>query len=181
APSACPRSPSPPDGSPPSRSSRPDSSSRGYEPRKHPRGVILLPLLPRLLRAHGTAGDAMSKVFLGGFVVIAAVAVAAVDYVNQARRAGSAPGAFAVAAYVGTVSGRSTGTPAPAAAPAAAARPAAAPVTGGVLGMISGLFGGKSDGSAADTGAQKPEVRVNGLGGNCAVAGGIKRCSIGGG
>lgn len=155
----------------------------------------------------------MSKVFLGGFVVIAAVAVAAVDYVNQARRAGSAPGAFAVAAYVGTVSGRITGTPARAAAPAAAAatepppataawdadrltqepagavavaeaaaaRPAAAPVTGGVLGMISGLFGGKSDGSAADTGAQKPEVRVNGLGGHCAVAGGIKRCSIGGG
>src|SRR5690606_2590173 len=129
APSACPRSPSPPDGSPPSRSSRPVSSSRGSEPRKHPRGVILLPLLPSLLRAHGTAGDAMSKVFMGGFVVIAAVAVAAVEYVNQPRRAGSAPGAFAVAACVGTGSGRTTGAPAPAAAPAAAGATEPPPAT----------------------------------------------------
>ena len=35
----------------------------------------------------------MSKAFLGGFVLVAAIAVGAVDYVNQARRAGSKPGA----------------------------------------------------------------------------------------
>ncbi len=48
----------------------------------------------------------MSKLFLGGFVLVAAVAVGAVDYINQARRAGAAPGAFSMSAYVGTISGR---------------------------------------------------------------------------
>lgn len=201
---------------------------------------MLLPLFPRILRACRTAGDAMSKVFLGGFVVISSVAVGAVDYVNQARRAGSAPGAFAAAAYFGTVSGRITGAAAPAApraavsatepppatvpgeaerlialraldlgvqqgkltegaaavmrarlmqqpadtipaAAAASAQSATARGAGGILGLIGGLLGGKSDGAAPDASRPKPEVRVNGLGANCTVAGSIKRCSIGGG
>ena len=48
----------------------------------------------------------MSRAFLGGFVVIAAVAVGAVDYVNQARRAGSAPAAFGISSYLQTITGR---------------------------------------------------------------------------
>ena len=48
----------------------------------------------------------MSKAFLGGFVLVAAIAVGAVDYVNQARRAGSKPGAFSVSAYAATITGR---------------------------------------------------------------------------
>lgn len=48
----------------------------------------------------------MSRAFLGGFVVIAAVAVGGVDYVNQARRAGSAPAAFGMSSYLHTITGR---------------------------------------------------------------------------
>jgi hypothetical protein len=48
----------------------------------------------------------MSKAYLGAFVAIASVAVGAVDYINQAKAAGSAPGSFAVGAYVGTITGR---------------------------------------------------------------------------
>ena len=48
----------------------------------------------------------MSKVFLVAFVMIAGVAVAGVDYVNQARAAGQPSGTFGIADYVGTISGR---------------------------------------------------------------------------
>lgn len=48
----------------------------------------------------------MSKVFLGAFVAVAGIAVGAVDYVNQARRAESTPGAFGVTDYLNTISGR---------------------------------------------------------------------------
>ncbi len=48
----------------------------------------------------------MSKAFLGAFVVIAAAAVAGVDYVNQSKLSGAAPGKFPVGDYVGTISGR---------------------------------------------------------------------------
>lgn len=48
----------------------------------------------------------MSSGYLAAFVAVAAVAVAGVDYVNQARRAGSAPGAFAAADYVASVQAR---------------------------------------------------------------------------
>ena len=137
----------------------------------------------------------MSRLFLGGFVLISAAAAGAVDYVNQARRAGSAPGAFAVSAYLDTVSGRIAGRPTPAAeggTAAAAAAPAlpggqrenptegAGPASGGVLGMIGGFLGGTADAASRGADTPKPEVRVNGLGGNCNVAGGIKRCSLGG-
>ncbi|SPH16918.1 hypothetical protein DEA8626_00432 [Defluviimonas aquaemixtae] len=48
----------------------------------------------------------MSKIFLGAFVVIAGVAVAGVDYVNQARLSGEGPGMFGFDAYRQTISGR---------------------------------------------------------------------------
>lgn len=48
----------------------------------------------------------MSKLFLSAFVLIAGVAVAGVDYVNQARIAGPSPGAFGIADYAGTISAR---------------------------------------------------------------------------
>lgn len=71
----------------------------------------------------------MSRIFLGGFVLIASVAVGAVDYINQARRAGVAPGAFAASDYIATIAGRATGRPpAPSAGVAAAgAEPGQAP------------------------------------------------------
>ncbi|MCV2871780.1 hypothetical protein OEZ71_05680 [Defluviimonas sp. WL0050] len=48
----------------------------------------------------------MSKVFLGAFVALAVIAVGAVDYVNQARRAESTPGAFGATDYLKTISDR---------------------------------------------------------------------------
>ncbi len=48
----------------------------------------------------------MSKAYLGAFVAIAAIAVGAVDYINQAKAAGSAPGRFGVGDYVSSISGR---------------------------------------------------------------------------
>ncbi len=48
----------------------------------------------------------MSKAFLSAFVMIAGVAVAGVDYVNQAKVAGQTPGAFGIGDYVGTIPGR---------------------------------------------------------------------------
>lgn len=48
----------------------------------------------------------MSKVFLGAFVAIAGIAVGAVDYVNQARRAEGTPGAFGATDYLKTITGR---------------------------------------------------------------------------
>jgi hypothetical protein len=74
----------------------------------------------------------MSRAYLGGFVVIAAVAVGAADYINQSRRAGTAPGAFGASDYVATISGRVLGRQtAPAAAPARGGPPA--PEPGSVL------------------------------------------------
>ncbi|WP_347312637.1 hypothetical protein [Defluviimonas sp. SAOS-178_SWC] len=51
----------------------------------------------------------MSKAFLAAFAVITAGAAGAVDYINQARVAGSAPGRFAAGAYVATIPARLTG------------------------------------------------------------------------
>lgn len=48
----------------------------------------------------------MSKLFLGAFVVIAGVAVAGVDYVNQARLSGKGPGNLSFSAYTKTISNR---------------------------------------------------------------------------
>ena len=48
----------------------------------------------------------MSKAYLGAFVAIAIAAVGAVDYINQAKTAGSKPGQFGVGDYIGTISGR---------------------------------------------------------------------------
>ena len=48
----------------------------------------------------------MSKAYLGAFVAIAIAAVGAVDYINQAKAAGSKPGQFGVGDYAGTISGR---------------------------------------------------------------------------
>mgnify|MGYP001344768822 CR=1 FL=1 len=48
----------------------------------------------------------MSKAYLGAFVAIAIAAVGAVDYVNQAKTAGSKPGQFGVGDYIATISGR---------------------------------------------------------------------------
>jgi hypothetical protein len=48
----------------------------------------------------------MSKAYLGAFVAIAITAVGAVDYINQAKTAGSKPGQFGVGDYIGTISGR---------------------------------------------------------------------------
>lgn len=104
-----------------------------------------------------TTGDTMSRLFLAGFVLVSAAAAGAVDYVNQARRAGSQPGAFALTSYLDTLSGRFTGGPAPAG------------------------NGGTAEAATRGAGTPKPEVRVNDLGSNCTIAGGIKRCSLGGG
>lgn len=51
----------------------------------------------------------MSKAYLGAFVAIAAIAVGAVDYINQAKAAGSTPGRFGIGAYGATISGRFIG------------------------------------------------------------------------
>jgi hypothetical protein len=48
----------------------------------------------------------MSKAYLGAFVAIAAVAVGAVDYINQAKAAGTAPGRLGVGDYVASISDR---------------------------------------------------------------------------
>lgn len=48
----------------------------------------------------------MSKFYLAAFVVVMGGAVAGVDYVGQARKAGSTPGAFAVSDYIDTVASR---------------------------------------------------------------------------
>ena len=48
----------------------------------------------------------MSKAYLGAFIAIATIAVGAVDYINQAKAAGSAPGRFGMGDYVASVSGR---------------------------------------------------------------------------
>ncbi len=50
----------------------------------------------------------MSKAYLGAFVAIATLAVGAVDYINQAKAAGSAPGRFGIGAYAATIPGRLT-------------------------------------------------------------------------
>ncbi|MEZ5777892.1 MAG: hypothetical protein R3E44_05975 [Paracoccaceae bacterium] len=52
----------------------------------------------------------MSKTYLVGFVVVTGLAAGAVDYVNQARRAGSTPGTYAVSDYAGSISTRFTET-----------------------------------------------------------------------
>ncbi len=51
----------------------------------------------------------MSKAYLGAFIAIATIAVGAVDYINQAKAAGSAPGRFGMSDYVASVSGRFSG------------------------------------------------------------------------
>ncbi len=51
----------------------------------------------------------MSKAYLGAFIAIATLAVGAVDYLNQAKTAGSAPGKFGVGDYVGSISERFVG------------------------------------------------------------------------
>ena len=51
----------------------------------------------------------MSKAYLGAFVAIASIAVGAVDYVNQAKAAGSSPGQFGLGGYVYSISGRFAG------------------------------------------------------------------------
>lgn len=51
----------------------------------------------------------MSKAYLGAFVAIAAIAVGAVDYINQAKAAGSAPGRFGIGAYAASISDRVIG------------------------------------------------------------------------
>ncbi len=121
----------------------------------------------------------MSKAFLGGFVVIAILAVIGVDYLDQARRAGG----LGPAGYAATIADRAAGREvarAPAAAPASAApaaAPASAPASGGILARITGLFGGGKSGAAKAASAAVSRIGANG---DCALAGGVKRCSIAG-
>lgn len=132
------------------------------------------------------SGDpAMSKAFLGGFVVIAILAVIGVDYLDQARRAGG----LGPAGYAATIADRAAGrevarapaavpaSAAPAAAPAAV--PASAPASGGILARITGLFGGGKSGAAKTAPTAMAVTRI-GANGDCALAGSVKRCSIGG-
>lgn len=93
----------------------------------------------------------MSRAYLGGFVVIAAIAVGAVDYINQSRHAGAAPGAFGASDYVSTISGRFMGREA---APAAGMARAAA--------------------SAPESGSVPPKAANGGDGGVAAAAGTAK-------
>lgn len=48
----------------------------------------------------------MSRAYLGAFVAVAIVATGAVDYVNQARRAGLAPGTLSPGDYIRTIPAR---------------------------------------------------------------------------
>jgi len=119
----------------------------------------------------------MSKAFLGGFVVIAILAVIGVDYLDQARRAGG----LGPAGYGATIADRAAGREvarAPAAAPAPAPAPAA-PASGGILARITGLFGGGKSGAGKTAPTAVAVTRI-GANGDCALAGGVKRCSIGG-
>ncbi|WP_413872305.1 hypothetical protein [Albidovulum sp.] len=122
----------------------------------------------------------MSKLHLGGFVVIAAVAAGGADYVNQARLAGSAPASFGASAYAATISARVLGSQSAPAAPAVVARAAGTPDGGGPKragaaseGKSGGLFGG---GAANDT---RPVASAGGFEGNCALLNGVRRCSTG--
>lgn len=129
-------------------------------------------------RDHIFGGPAMSKAFLGGFIVIAILAVTGVDYLDQARRAGG----LGPAGYAATIADRAAGREvarAPAAAPVAAAPVAApaAPASGGILARITGLFGGGKSGAAKAAPAAVSRIGANG---DCALAGSVKRCSIGG-
>lgn len=92
----------------------------------------------------------MSAVHLGGFALVATIAAGAVDYVNQARHADPAQGAFGPSAYLATIGARLRGEPARAGAETEARAPA-------------------------------PQVLGTGAAGNCALSGGVKRCSLGGG
>lgn len=92
----------------------------------------------------------MSAVHLGGFALVATIAAGAVDYVNQARHADPARGAFGPSAYVATIGARIRGEPSRAEAEVEAPAPA-------------------------------PQVLGTGADGNCTLAGGVKRCSLGGG
>jgi hypothetical protein len=125
-------------------------------------------------------GAAMSKLHLGGFMVAAAVAAGGVDYVSQARHAGSAPGAFGASAYVATISERFLGREAAPAAPSVVAR-AAGTSDGGGPGQTGAASGGKSGGlfgagAADDT---RPVASAGGFEGNCALLNGVRRCSTG--
>jgi len=105
----------------------------------------------------------MQKTFLIAFALVAAAAVASVDYLNQARIAGQSAANFGAVAYGGSIAtrlglpGRSTAEapPADAVATATGEKPAAekAPSTRATEGSLTA-------GSA-----------------NCAVSGGVKRCS----
>ncbi len=91
----------------------------------------------------------MSRAYLGGFVVIAAIAVGAADYINQARRAGSAPGAFGASDYVSTISGRTLGRQTALAAESARGGPPA-PEPGNVLPDEPEGGTGRGQGEAAE-------------------------------
>lgn len=126
----------------------------------------------------------MSKAYLGAFVVVAVLAVGAADYINQAKMAGSRPGAFSAGDYAASVSGRLAGRPAGTAAETLAA---AAPGPAGGAGKP-----GEGDHTTAQPGeaaggdipaepAQaRADVKVNALGaGPCSKSGLGKRCSVG--
>lgn len=121
----------------------------------------------------------MSKAHLGGFVAIAILATAGVDYVNQARQAGSPAGGLTAAGYAASITDRIAGREPHREVAAPAPAPAPAKKSGGVLAMITGLFGGGRSGAAKATPTAVAVTRI-GANGDCALAGGVKRCSIGG-
>lgn len=51
----------------------------------------------------------MQKALLAAFIAIALLAVGAVDYINQAKAHGTAPGRLGIAAYMASISGRFAG------------------------------------------------------------------------